>query len=174
MLLHAGLALMVALSGAQTRLERKVRTLCAARDNAPTAADWRGLGDGVDAALAAAAEDARALNGVRACALAGLGAVGGQRARVLLTRFCEDDALPPDLRAQAVVALAAGFARSDPDQVMRIAKRLLAESDWLLRRGAARALGHVGSEPAKQALRAQLLRETHAAVRAACEKALAQ
>lgn len=137
-----------------------------------TAADWRRLGDDVDAHLVEAAADAKLVFGVRQRALAALGTVGGQRAKEFLHRFLTAREAPAALLSAAVQAYARGFAAEDRAEAQRLAAALLAHDDWQARRGAARAMGIVGGDAARAALRSRESRETHPAVRSAIQSAL--
>ena len=139
---------------------------------ARTAADWRSLGDDVDALLAEAAGDAQLVFGSRQRAIAALGTLGGPRAKTYFDSvFVKADA-PAPILSSAVEAYARAFAKDEPALAQQRAAAVLANPDWQARRGAARAMGIIGGNSAQAALRAQKARETHPAVRSAIDSAL--
>lgn len=137
-----------------------------------SAADWRRLGDDVDAQLVGAAGDAGLVFGARQRAIGALGLLGGTRAKAYLGAVLVKQDAPAPLLSSAVEAYARGFAKDDPKEAQRLAMTVLAHPDWQARRGAARAMGIIGGEDALTALRAQQARETHPAVRTAIETVL--
>ena len=139
-----------------------------------TAADWRRLGDDVDVYLVEAAADAKLVFGARQRALGALGAVGGVRAEEFLHRFLTARDTPPPLLSTAIQAYARGFGKDEPEEAQRLGVALLGNADWQVRRGAARALGMLGGEPVRVALRAQQARETNPAVGSAIRSALSE
>ena len=150
-----------------------VRSVLRARDAVRmTAADWQRLGDDVDVYLAEAAADTRLVYGARQRALAGLGAVGGDRAREFLHAFVTEREVAAPLLASAYQAYARGFARQQEAEVERLGVALLEHPDWLVRQSAARGLGRVGSAEARSALQAHQGKESHPAVQAAVRSAL--
>ncbi len=167
-LLPAGIA-----SAAPASRER-VRTVLRGHEQVNmTAADWRRLGDDVDVRLAEAAADPALLFGARQKALSALGTVGGPKAEDFLHRFLTARESPATLLSAAIQAYARGFGKQAPDEAQRLGASLLTHADWQVRRGAVRALGTLGGEAARAALRAQQSRETHPAVRSAIGAALA-
>jgi HEAT repeat protein len=137
-----------------------------------TAADWRRLGDDVDVHLVEAAADRRLVFGARQRALSALGTVGGARAKEFLHRFLTARDVSAPLLSAAIQAYARGFGKDEPEEGLRLAVPLLGHADWQVRRGAVRALGALGGEGARVALRAQQSRETHPAVGSAIRSAL--
>ena len=173
-------ALIVALqaggiAGAAPAKRESVRSLLRAKDAITlTAADWQKLGDDVDVYLVEAASDAKLAYGARQRAIAGLGAVRGERARAFLHELASSRSAAAPLLGSAVQAYATGFGKDDPAGAQKLSSELLAHSDWLVRRGAVRALGELGTDEARAALRAHAARETNASVRASVSKALGQ
>jgi HEAT repeat protein len=135
------------------------------KDRRPlTAAEWRKLGDGVDALLLEAAADASLVYGARERAVAGLGALGGAPAQEFLNGMLADSKTAPVLLAAAVRAYAKGFGTSDAAGTERIASGLLGHADWMVRRAAVAALGGLASPSARAALVAHQSHEEHPAV----------
>jgi hypothetical protein len=166
-------ALYATSAGAAPASRDAVRAILRAPESkARTAADWRALGDDVDAQLVAAASDAQLVYGARQRAIAALGIVGGPRAKAYLDGvLVKPDAAAP-LLSSAVEAYARAFAKEEPALAQQRAAAVLANPDWQARRGAARAMGIIGGNGALAALRAQQARETHPAVRSAIDTAL--
>ena len=139
-----------------------------------TAEDWRKLGSDVDVYLIEAAADSALRYGVRQRAMSGLAAVGGPRAKEFLRDTIQGSRVAPELLSTAVQAYAKGFAKSDPDDVRLLSVQLLDHVDWVVRQGAVRGLGELGTKEASEALRLRQSRETHPAVQSALRKALGQ
>ncbi len=161
-----------AASAAPARPEAVRAVLRAPEPARMTADDWRRLGDDVDVQLIGAAGDAKLVFGARQRAMTALGMLGGTRARVYLDTVLVTRDTPAPLLSSAVLAYARAFAKEDPAGAQRLAAAVLAHPDWQARRGAAKAMGMIGGEAARAALRAQESRETHPAVRYAIEGAL--
>lgn len=138
-----------------------------------SAADWRRLGDGVDVHLVEAAADPRLVVGARQRALGALGTVGGERAKEFLHRFLTTRDAPAPLLSAAIQAYARGFG-DERAQAQTLGVALLGHADWQVRRGAVRALGALGGDEARAALRTHEARESHPAVRSAIRSALAE
>ena len=153
--------------------KERVRTVLRGHEQVDmTAADWRRLGDDVDVRLAEAAADPSLVFGARQRALAALGTVGGPRAEDFLHRFLIARDSPAPLLSAAIQAYARGFGKEEREEAQRLGAALLSHPDWQVRRGAARALGALGGEAARAALRDRQARETHPAVRTAIGESL--
>ena len=150
-----------------------VLAILRARETQPMrAADWRKLGDGVDALLDQAFRDRSLLVAHRARALGALAGLGGPRASRTLAEVLRDGQAEPALLAVAVEAFAAYLGAAHPTAALAHGKRLLTHEDWLVRRAAARALGRLGTPSARSVLEARRAGEDHGAVMAAIDEPL--
>ena len=161
-----------AASAAPASREAVRAILRAPETKARTAADWRSLGDDVDAQLVEAAGDAQLVFGARQRAIGALGTLGGPRAKAYFDSVLVKADAPAPVLSSAVEAYARAFAKDEPVVAQQRAAAVLANPDWQARRGAAKAMGIIGGNSAVAALRAQKARETHPAVRSAIDSAL--
>src|SRR5687767_12731606 len=125
-----------------------VMDLLNAIDSPPREADWKALGDGVDAELMEIAVDTSVPTTRRGAAVTALQYYPTDTVRAFLEgRLASTDAL---VRRKAVYSLAA----FGPSSVPKIAGAL-SDADVQLRIAAANALGTIADESAKAALRAR-------------------
>jgi HEAT repeat protein len=128
-------------------------------------AELRALGDGVDAELMEIADDAAVPATRRGRAVSALQFYPTDTVRGFLERHLKaSDAL---VRRKAAYSLAAFGSAAVPSLTAA-----LSDADVQLRIAAASALGTIGSDPAKQALRGRLASEGEGAVKDAITRAL--
>lgn len=152
------LTLFVALLAAapSAHADEALRTRCldllSAYETPATEADWRALGNGVDAELLAIAKDASLSHTRRANAIVALGYFPADTTRAYLAGLATGESNDGIFRRKAVYALATGYGEGALPELTAA----LGASDIHLRAAAARALGTVGTAAAKEALKARL------------------
>ncbi len=149
-------------------LREPVLALLDGVEDAPDAAQLRAMGEGVGPELLELAQDPNLAPTRRARATQALGWFPTEQHREWLSSTLQGE--DPMLARKASYALVNGWG----DQAVPLVTPALASSDVQLRLATVRALGSLGSEPARQALSARLDLEQHAAVKDLIRQSLAR
>lgn len=153
---------------ADDALRARCLDVLSAYEDPAGAAEWRGMGSGAPVELLAIARDVSVSQTKRANAILALGWFPNADTRGYLASLASTEQTDGLFRRKAVYALGNGWG----DAAVPDLTQALASSDIQLRAAAARALGKVGSVPAKEALRARLPVEPDGMVSSAITSAL--
>lgn len=161
------LALATSLPALAGDLREPVLAALSGIEDVPSADDLRAIGDGVDAELLELAQDQSLSHTKRARAVHALGWFPTDSNQAWLkSTLAADDAL---LARKAAYALANGWG----DAAVPLLQPALASTDVQLRLATVRALGNVGTAPARAALDARLQVEANAEVKDTIRQTLA-
>lgn len=165
MVLFALLSPLLANAG---ELRAPVLALLDGVEDVPEATQLRAMGDGVGPELLELAQDPGLAPTRRARATHALGWFPTDKHRDWLSSTLQGD--DPMLARKASYALVNGWG----DAAIPLVQPALASTDVQLRLASVRALGSLGTEPARQALTARLDLEQHAAVKDLIRQSLAR
>ncbi|MBX3269563.1 MAG: HEAT repeat domain-containing protein [Sandaracinaceae bacterium] len=157
------------LAGAQAAPSReRVRQMLSGIEHTPSDADWRRLGDGALPVLIELYQDTREPPYVRLRAVGATGAFPRAAVRTFLLAVARAPGQNDLLVREAVVTLARAFGPAAIDDLAPF----LAHDEVVVRDGAVRALGRIGTPAARAALRARQPHEPDGVVRERIDAAL--
>lgn len=146
----------------------RVRALLSGIEDVPGDADWRALGEGVLPILIDLYTDRNEPPFVRLRAVGATAAFPQPATRTFLLAVARAEGQSPLFVREALNALARGFGRTAVSEIASF----LGHEERIVRDAAVRALGRVGGEQARSALRARLSAERDTAVRESIRAAL--